>query len=54
MNMIPCSEKCRYQQEGYCQLPPEQKAVSNTAVRQVKCIYYSPSTAKNPDRLGNL
>ena len=54
MNLIPCSESCRYQQEGYCQLPPESKNISNVGEQKVKCLYYSPLTAKNPNSLHNL
>lgn len=53
MNMIPCGEACRFQEDGYCQLPPQSKASGAGADQGVNCVYYQPLIPQDPDRFRN-
>lgn len=37
MNLVPCSENCRWQQEGMCTLPDLCRAVNSA---ESKCRYF--------------
>lgn len=53
MNLIPCGETCRFQQDGYCQLPPQPKASNAGQEHHIKCIYYQPLSTQDTDGLRN-
>lgn len=54
MNLIPCAEHCRYQQEGYCHLPVSTREIHPQSISAVRCIYYTPLSSQNTDRLTDL
>ncbi len=47
MNLIPCAEHCRFQQDGYCALPQQEKTVRCDG-QAVKCLYFSPAECELP------
>ena len=40
VNLIPCAQKCRYQQDGYCQM--EGSGLLGQAEGDQGCIYFRP------------
>lgn len=41
MNLIPCSENCLHQKDGYCGCDQAGKIYKNAAHPQVECLYYT-------------
>ncbi|MFI3228153.1 MAG: hypothetical protein R3Y09_12225 [Clostridia bacterium] len=46
MNLISCTDKCKFQIDGYCTLKDVTK-VSNFANSTSSCIYFTPISSKN-------
>ena len=52
MSLIPCTDHCVYQQDGYCSLS---RAVSCAAPGSaVSCVNYVPRSKDRTDRLANV
>lgn len=51
-NLIPCTQKCKYQNDGYCMLDQIMNvSCQNFGNSEMRCIYYIPSyesTKNNP------
>jgi len=54
MNLIPCAEQCKHQLDGYCLLTPQAKSLHPEALKQVRCVYFSPLSAQDADSFGKL
>lgn len=48
MNLIPCSEKCTHQREGYCNCDEAGTVSQNATAQKNGCLYFLPEEKPPP------
>lgn len=51
MSMIPCSERCLYQKEGYCNCDQEGMVPPSGVSQSSGCLYYTELFPQTPTLL---